>query len=194
MISKIFAMPIFHYHVDIPETLIPRIHAMMEFDKEGRKYSNQGGWQSHDIEHDPHFVDVINIIKGCIADAYPKFYPSIETSAKDLQVLSTWINVNRGDNWNSPHVHPAAHLAGCFYVKVNENSGPIVFHNPLKELIHHYDISMSDTVESDTLKLFEKYKPVSGELILFPAWLFHHVEESNDEEERISIAFNTILR
>ncbi len=189
MISQIFPTPIFHYNVSIPEDLIERIHKLMEFDPKGRTYSNVGGWQSKDIEHDPNFQDVIKIISDCVNDAYPKFAP---VGSRKALVLSTWINVNRGEDFNTPHIHPFTHLAGCLYVKKTENSGAIVFENPMREMLHHYDMNLVN--DTETMQLYQKYKANVGELILFPAWMYHHVEKSTDTEERISIAFNTVLR
>jgi uncharacterized protein (TIGR02466 family) len=191
MISSIFPTPIFHYKVSIPEDLIERIHKLMEFDPKGRTYTNVGGWQSKDIEHDPNFQDVIKVICECAKDAYPKFTPS---NNRKVEVLSTWINVNKGEDFNTPHIHPFTHLAGCLYVKKNENSGSIVFENPLREIMYHYDMQITPENETETMKMFQAYNPSVGELILFPAWMFHHVEKSTDMEERITIAFNTVMR
>lgn len=190
MISNIFATPIWHFNVDIPEDLIDRIYKLMDHDPNGRKFSNIGGWQSKDIDIDPNFKDILNIITELLPEVYKDVYTKDDRKPK---LLSTWINVNKGEDINIPHIHPHSHIAGCLYIKCNKNSGAIHFENPSNELMQHYDLHHS-TVNKDVLQWEANYKPAAGEILFFPAWLFHSVLPSEDNEERISIAFNTALR
>jgi len=46
------------------------------------------------------------------------------------------------------------------------------------------------TKEDLFFKFSHKIKPVEGTIIMFPADLIHSVSQNDDDEDRISIAFN----
>jgi uncharacterized protein (TIGR02466 family) len=189
IVSNIFPTPIWHFKVDIPEDLIDRIHKLRDVSA-GREYSNIGGWQSKDIDNDPNFKDITTTISDLLPAVYKDIYTAEDRKPK---LLASWFNINMGDNINAPHVHPHNHIAGCLYIKCNENSGPIQFQNPMSDLMIHYDLNPT-TVDETIMQWNIKYKPTVGEILFFPAWLYHSVLASSDNEERISMAFNTALR
>ena len=91
------------------------------------------------------------------------------------------------------HNHPKCNLAGCLWIKANENSGEIKLRNP--NCFLHYnllEVLDKETKENLFLKNTHKIKPTEGTMIIFPADLMHSVSSNSndDEEDRISIAFN----
>lgn len=116
-----------------------------------------------------------------------------------LTVTDFWININSSGSLNVSHSHPGSLLSGCFYVKVpEENSGNLVFENPIFDLIWAYcarwNIKEEEINKISTLKWY--HQPKENKCIIFPSWLKHSVEVNRSNEDRISIAFNvgTILR
>lgn len=189
MITNIFPTPIWNFKINIPEDLIDKINKLRESDPEGRIYSNVGGWQSNDIGNNPDFkeicVNIYNILPEVYKDVYTK-------NDKQIRLLSIWINVSKGDDSNISHVHPHNHISGCLYVKCNGNSGAISFTNPSKDLMQHYGFDAL-TTNNNVFQWQLDYTPSVGDLIVFPSWVYHSVLPSNDNEERISIAFNTVV-
>lgn len=110
----------------------------------------------------------------------------------DLKILDykldSWVNINYPGSSNSAHEHigRGAFMSGILYVKVPENSGGIVFHDPRDHLTLHTEPMMYYNCGRSTAS----YIPKENELLLFPYWLMHHVETNNSNQERISIAFN----
>ena len=96
----------------------------MEKESEGRKFSNYGGWQSHDIQLDaiPEFKELHRQIKQKIDEVCLDLGEHFK-----LDFDNAWININRGSDYNTVHVHPFSIISGCFYLKVNENSGKFEF-------------------------------------------------------------------
>lgn len=102
---------------------------------------------------------------------------------------SVWININKPGATNMEHRHPKTMLSGVFYLKVPQNSGRIVFTNP----ISNFDMIWTD----DYIDNYTPYNsechyhmPINNELILFPSWLSHKVEKNNSDSDRVSLAFN----
>lgn len=104
----------------------------------------------------------------------------------DVEVKDSWINVNGPGGFNYEHTH-AGIISGCFYVHVPEGSGDIVFHNPAIRAEHAPVIQQYN----------ERYMyvtPESGDLLVFPPWVTHHVEPNPTSINRISISFNAFLK
>jgi uncharacterized protein (TIGR02466 family) len=146
----------------------------------GEHRSNVGGYQSQTfLENDfkNNFYEIHNFVVSCVNEV------GKDTQSKYL-LDNVWININRKNNYNRTHIHAHSSISGCIYLKTNSNSGKIVFENPTPS--RHYNIN--DNVDG----FFGVYwrQPVVGEVIIFPSYLPHYVEPNNNEEARISIAFN----
>ncbi len=141
--------------------------------------SNIGGYQGNDYVNKDLYDSILNNI--------PK------RSDKELGEVGirSWVNINRKGDKNRRHLHldTSIILSGVYYVSVPENSGNIRFYDPrgawVKEMIdHHY---FNDNYE------YHYITPKEGLILFFPSWLEHDVEESQSDEERISIGFNCCI-
>jgi uncharacterized protein (TIGR02466 family) len=90
--------------------------------------------------------------------------------------LFSWASVHRHGSSHLPHIHQGALVSGVYYVAVGSGSGNIVFEDPRGPL-PPFDNRVIHT-------------PRSGQLLLFPPWLVHHVTPTTGTKERISISFN----
>ena len=86
-----------------------------------------------------------------------------------------WTNFAYKGNKNPPHYHPPADIAGVIYYK-----------NPSLEPTHFYDMN--------ELKNSVQYPGNEQTMVLFPANTWHEVKEKQDDDERITIAFNLNFR
>jgi uncharacterized protein (TIGR02466 family) len=94
-----------------------------------------------------------------------------------------WFNINKKNDSNSSHFHPFSVYSGVYYLKAPENCGNIIFEAPNLDLLHYYNSG-----EGGIYSL----PPVENTLYIFPGWLKHFVQPNqNEEEDRISISFNT---
>lgn len=152
--------------------------------------SNVGGWQSPNIELTAAPFDVLipNIL-GCLQGVVN--YGKLNNG---YTLMNSWININRAACNNAPHVHPDSTISGVVYINVPQDSGRIRFLNPARTAIASYIDSpqhQGDVAQGPFSEVWE-YEPVAGEILLFPSWLEHYVENNNnaDGEPRVSIAFN----
>lgn len=159
----------------------------------GRTFSNVGGWQSNDLN----FNDVE--LQELLSNIYSRLIQmKSDLGIKDifkLAIKSMWVNINNRSNFNKPHCHPGSFISGVYYVDIDaDRSGDIVFLNPNAALDYHWDINwFKDGIGQTISSTACYYKPKKTKLILFPGWLWHYVEPSNSDKERISISFNTEL-
>jgi|TARA_B100000085_G_scaffold131678_1_gene119957 uncharacterized protein (TIGR02466 family) len=153
----------------------------------GVQKSNMGGYQSNDIFwRDEKFEEYF--------DYFDLYIKSAITSILDtnVEIQNAWFNVNQKDQYNFPHIHPGTVYACVLWVKIPKNPGLIWFQN-------HTSKSASDMVSVFLKNNFQdefnsgtqmSFEPEAGNIIMFPGYLEHHVECTDDEEDRISIAFN----
>jgi len=162
-------------------------YSLRDQDSTGRNLFNRGGWQSQEIslnEEIPELVSFIMKQAGRTLDDY-----GYEPARTKIFFGNSWVNINKGKDTNQIHLHHGSFLSGVFYVKTTPQSGKIFFYRNFDQnyittsfaKIKDYTAISSGTVW---------YPPKDGRLIMFPANLLHAVDESTDEEDRISIAFN----
>lgn len=81
-------------------------------------------------------------------------------------ITDVWTNVNLPEGYNKSHIHIGADIAGCFYIRVPENSGDIEFETG------------------------ERFTPKAGDIYWWDASIPHWVHKNESGEVRYSVAFN----
>jgi uncharacterized protein (TIGR02466 family) len=182
-LEKWFSLPIWYVDIDINLEPIKQKCLELKSASPGRQYSNRGGWQSNDF----FFTDYPEL-----TELTQRLTEELDSACRDvnenfkLEINNVWINVNENGNSNARHVHALSVLSGVFYVAATEQSGNIVFEHETG--IEHYSVNHYG---SDLFNGTVRYAPIAGRLLIFPSWLHHYVEPVQDNNTRISIAFNT---
>ena len=128
---------------------------------------------------------------GQFAQEICKFYVSKEPILQSLMTehtqqihLSMWTNVNEPGSTNDLHTHKNANFA-CTYNLQTEGTGNLVFKNPANLL--------NDCNQKSPYIRDYKIEPKDGDLLIWPAWVPHYVEENKSNKQRINIATNIKL-
>jgi len=144
--------------------------------------TNVGGWQSEkqtydSIKYVQPFLDTITLLMN-------KIYKEFNVN-KEAELTEYWFSINRKNNFNWAHNHPNSFFSAVFYIKSPENSGNLIFErsDPLREWL---EINSVNEKNSN----FATFKPKPNDLIIFPSYLKHKVEQNNTDDDRISISFN----
>ena len=112
----------------------------------------------------------------------------------EVEITNLWININPKNASNRDHIHPASHLAGVWWIKVPPDSGRLFFNCPHWFEQFHEMCSYSDEFKEFSSTYPDYYlNPYEGGIIIFPSSLFHRVEESKSNKDRISVSFNINL-
>ena len=157
---------------------------------EGIKTSNYGGWHSEYLNPSDEALQSLLGIVLTKCNGIKKEFGFKET--KTVELANYWININRKNNFNLPHLHTESFLSAVYYVKLPKKSGKIMFKNPI--VAHQY------TIHKDTIDEYTHFnagewsvQPEEGQLLIFPSWLEHYVQPNESDDYRVSIAFNTKL-
>ena len=105
--------------------------------------------------------------------------------------LTSWLQFNQPGSYFVRHDHYGALVSGVLYLQVPEESGDIIFHNPLEaRRVSNTFFDRVKKEENDYNFSHVKYKPIVGEMLMFESWLQHTVAQNHSNENRISVSFN----
>lgn len=120
--------------------------------------------------------------------AFAKSY-GLDIDRYPLRLNECWVNVYGQGDAQDVHVHRNSVLSGIYYVAAPPESGELLFHSPMSEV-------MLEPPTTD-MNLFNvpvrNVTPSAGTMILFRSWLRHSVKPTKGKEERISVAFNLTM-
>ncbi len=189
-ILKLFPQPIFKYQVDnykkINEDLLKHIYDLHNNDNVGVKKSNINGWHSKPFDLKDNIPNKFySHINNYIKDVFNKYgWEYIDTK---VVCTSMWAIINKKGNFNIEHTHPNNYLSAAYYVKAPKNCGNFKATNP-NILNRHIRAKAEQANElnsnSASININE------GDLIIFPAYLPHSVEENKSDEDRVIVSFN----
>ena len=119
-----------------------------------------------------------------------KVFDSLYFEYQGFNITDMWSNVLKPGETHRPHTHSNNILSGVFYVEAEQTSG-IIFTDPRPQ---------AGVIQPDVTKQFVdnasviKYDSATNRMILFPSWLQHYVPINETKSNRISIAFNVMLK
>ena len=191
-ILKLFPQPVFKYQIrnykNINKELLSYIYNLEKSDPKGVKKSNIFGWHSKSfnlLEKNNVPNKFFSIIEGHIKDVFNK-YGWVFDPLK-VKCTSMWAIINRKNSFNIEHTHSNNYLSAAYYVKAPENSGNFKASNP--NIINRNIFPKSNQgteLNSNSVSI----KINEGDLLIFPAYLPHSVEENKTEEDRVIVSFN----
>ena len=136
--------------------------------------------------------DTLKDIKNFCTDQlknYLKEIEGVDTDLAKLRITQSWVNKTKPSESHHPHTHRNSYLAGALYISCLPNDH-IVFSNRLLFINNNIEFPKKKTTAWNTESISVNVK--EGDLILFPAWMIHHVDENKTtDKERISLSFNT---
>lgn len=153
----------------------------------GLKRSNTGGWHSSMDLLDWGGPAIRQVADHAISLANAN--TSTVGGAELRWKTTAWANVNGPGAGNSAHIHGGNYWAAVYYVKVGDgDGGRLRLHDPrLPGLRMHAPLLRFTKAGREVV---HRVEPQAGQILLFPAWLMHSVEDWRGEGERISIAMN----
>ena len=155
------------------------------------KKSNQGGWHSpmFDILND-HLAKKFTIIfENYVKKSVEEIGWNYDSDRVKIEAM--WSIINKKGSFNIQHNHPNAYLSAAYYVKFPEKSGNIKFFDPREQKnIRYPKITKYTEISAPIVEI----TPKEGDLLIFPAYLYHAVSENLAEEDRIIVSFNVDIK
>ncbi len=176
-----------HYYDNVLEPKY--IDSMVNYieDKGKAKTTLSEGWQS---PPNLHTHTEFQSLSEKIMYVSKEYLNELNYIFDDYKITDMWATMLPPFNYHGPHSHSNNILSGVFYLKSNESAN-IVFADPrpqahvLQPKLSNYQINNS---------AFRAYPSIVNRLILFPSYLTHHVPVNKSNQNRISVAFNVMLK
>jgi uncharacterized protein (TIGR02466 family) len=130
-------------------------------------------------------------LKNFILNEVKEYMNQIDTPENPLEpyITQSWCNYTNLNEEHHRHRHSNSYLSGVFYIKANREKDSITFFREFTNAVKIYT-KTPNPVNTETTRF-----PVgTGDIIIFPSYLEHMVENKGDNSERISLAFNTFLK
>ena len=151
----------------------------------GEQKTNAGGWHS---KTDMNKKEEYNPLTKELFNMQDEIYQKEHLSLKPV-LGNMWANINYPGNFNRPHLHPNSLFSGVYYVKSHPKSGKIKIMDPRPGVQLNMPVRKPGNPGKDMWR-DANLEPVAGRIIMFPAWLWHSVEENKSNDIRISVSFN----
>lgn len=205
-VDPLFITPLLRYQVEEWESLNPVLIAESRAwrDQEsGIVRSNLKGWHSPPTlfgRQEPGFRRLCHHIMMAVADATTRF---VTAEPENLSMnCDGWVNINPKHAFNGPHDHPGCFWSGVYYVNTpgsegipEQGAGPEIRRKDgaIEFLDPRTNVRAVAPLKS-TIGLQAVITPRPGLMLLFPSFVQHWVHPNEQDEERISIAFNARIR
>lgn len=160
--------------------------------------SNKGGWQSErtlQTWNSPVVSQLLTLINSAVTQMTTLCSDKdLAETLKDSWKIEAWANVNERHHYNGVHNHEGAVWSGVYYVRAKagaagSQAGAISFRNPSLA-----PLAISNAGAPQAVCGFFppsiSVLPTNGLLLAFPSWVEHYVHPHEDDQPRISIAWD----
>ena len=149
--------------------------------------SSRLGWQSRILSSD-HDQPCLKALQSTVNEFAEKALEDIGLTVK-VYDSNYWVNINRNLSYNIMHHHGRTDLIAIVYIKAPNGCGKFVAsrndgscYTNLYKKAHHQKYGNVFT-----------YEPRTQYIIVLPGHIWHHVEPSLTEKDRIAISYNIQL-
>ena len=112
---------------------------------------------------------------------------------QEFYITNSWIAKSSPGDKHHVHFHPNSIISGVLYLQSDELAGDIILHHK-SSLRNNFDFSY----DFNSYNIFNsptwRYKVVTGQILIFPSWVNHSVEENQSNRDRIILGFNTFVK
>ena len=160
-----------------------------EYKKETHK--NDGNISSND-----NYVLENKTLKNLKEDLHTKvmdyFDKVICTSNSSIpHITQSWINYTETNQFHHRHSHVNSYVSGVFYIDAQKEVDSIVFYRPgeaQKTII--LNVTRYNQFNSPSWRCSVQ----TGDVVLFPSFLYHGVDKKKGPHTRISLSFNVFFK
>ena len=147
----------------------------------------RGNWQS-----DPklHLNKKYKALTDKIVEVSKLIFKDKSYKYEKYEITDMWSNILKQNEFHRPHTHSNNILSGVYYVQ-SDNVATLQFYDPRPQAgVLNPDVEKWHKGNATVWQLGS----ITNRMILFPSWLQHFVPINTSKQDRISIAFNVMLK
>ena len=163
------------------------IDSMKEDIIKGSIEKKRGNWQSNPRLHQH---KKYKALADSVLEASKYILDEQTYQYESFYITNMWSNILKPGEMHKPHTHSNNLLSGVYYVQSDEGAN-IQMYDPRPQ---------ADVLKPQPKDLTKENSPVwffpsiTNRMIMFPSWLQHYVPTNQSKNDRISIAFNIMLK
>jgi len=190
MIHNLFSVPIFKEnigHLINADSIRCAISPLFDDGKEHNvELEKNGGVSTYAVNRQLHEIPALTELVTQVMKRVRVFWNILDVN-KGLvpKIDECWSNLHPTGGFTDTHSHSLMPVVVSFYLSAPENSGGIVFTNPMEYSLSH--IPYNDPIEGKTETTV---KVETGDILLFPGYLRHKTQVNYSDQDRIVITFN----
>jgi uncharacterized protein (TIGR02466 family) len=171
----------------LKDNLFSKLEDIFERTKDDNVESMQDGtlctyFTSSNMQTYPETSDLVEFVELHARSYWKELRYSDSLEPKVIQI---WANATPKNGWIRSHQHGAVAITAVLYVNAGPGMGNLVLENPLDSLL----TSQPMDYKAQEM-LHQEIEVSSGDLIMFPGWLRHHVKPNTTNEERLILGIN----
>jgi uncharacterized protein (TIGR02466 family) len=181
---QIFPTIIGQINCEISSKILLDINTLVNSDLENHEYYD------FIVSKDKNILDRVPNLKSLILDYVHEYAKNALNLNKKIKVTQSWVTKQDEKSSLFPHRHQNSIISGSFYLNINENQSGITFYKDddfREKYIDWIDTTETNQYNYTNITFFSE----TGTLILFPSYLKHSVVKNSNNENRLSLAFNT---
>ena len=185
-VHQLFPEPVYFSKLKRPLTK-KELKTVNEYKKKIRK--NVGNNQTNNkyvLEH-----ETLKDLKEDLTKMVMDYFGKIVCTDNSITpyITQSWLNFTDTDEYHHHHSHPNSYVSGVLYIDAIKNVDKIKFYK-WKHEAYELEIAQYNIFNSASWW----YHVEKGDVVLFPSFLMHGVDNKKGTSTRISLAFNVFFR
>tara|TARA_R110000803_G_scaffold78047_1_gene143041 strand:- start:41 stop:649 length:609 start_codon:yes stop_codon:yes gene_type:complete len=184
-ILPLFSVPL--YHNETNESFTDEINSVTSLNKTPAAYNKVS--QDNDILLRNEFAKCKHVCEYHLN----QYVRNTFNCSQEFYIINSWAAQSAPGERHGSHFHPNSIVSGVLYLQCEKDAGDIIFRHKSslrKDFNFAYTYQDYNIFNSDTWK----YTVNTGDILIFPGWVEHSVEENKSSKDRIVLGFNAFVR
>ena len=183
-LHQLFAVPLYETQFQVKSSILEFVKSQ-EYVRYAYSYMSEGNVLA---------CDEMKEVRDFITTQVEHYFYNICGMDYDVkpELTSSWANIHIQNDWTLRHSHPNSIISGVWYLSTSEETGSLLIHREDGLFGNQIDFNRRENNYFNSEPVY--LRPDVGTLYLFPSTLKHSVDANLDTNERISLAFNYMMR
>lgn len=171
----------------IREELFPRLETVFEKTSANNVKSMQDGtlctyYEANNLQNDPVCKEFVEFAEYHAREYWKELN---YTDSLTPYIAQIWANQTPKAGWIQSHLHGSIPITGTLYVNAGPGMGNLVIENPLDSIL----VSQPMDYKAQE-SLHHEVAVETGDLVLFPGWIRHHVQPNTTNKYRLILGLH----
>lgn len=189
--TKIFKKSYTGDLIKLQNSIIPFLDPIFEESKTDNQVSMRNGGicsvnVCNNLQDRIDISELVNFVKSTVEE----YWKELNYVEANIKIYHSWANVYPPGSYIDNHNHSPSPLTASFYLKKPQESGNIIFENPISTLLRYQPYKGLSDKDNYASAFDEVIEINEGDLVIFPGWIMHKTQPNRSAENRIILGFD----